>query len=364
MKILYAIQGTGNGHICRAREIVPLLKEMHDVDILISGTQADVQLGHDVNYTFNGLSFIFGKNGSVDLLETYRKSRLRKLFKEIYELPIEQYDLIVNDFEPVSAWAAYIKKVPCIAVSHQAAVLHPSAPQPHTYDAIGKAILKHYAPSGSQYGFHFASYGNNIFTPVIRSEVRALLPVNKGHYTVYLPAYSDERILKVLKQIKDVKWEVFSKHNKDRVKEENITIEPIDNYKFLDSMASAAGVLCGAGFETPAEALFLQKKLLVIPMKNQFEQQCNAAALQLMGVPVIKSLKQKHIPIITNWITSGTVINVNYANNTKEILKAILQINSSNTNSKKELKVSKLHGFKDFRKIAVQKLMKQLQTSQ
>ena len=27
MKILYAIQGTGNGHISRARDIIPILKK-------------------------------------------------------------------------------------------------------------------------------------------------------------------------------------------------------------------------------------------------------------------------------------------------------------------------------------------------
>ncbi len=31
MKILYAIQGTGNGHVARAREIVPILQKHYDV---------------------------------------------------------------------------------------------------------------------------------------------------------------------------------------------------------------------------------------------------------------------------------------------------------------------------------------------
>ena len=44
MKVLYAIQGTGNGHISRAREVIPFLKQQCDLDILISGTQSDVQL--------------------------------------------------------------------------------------------------------------------------------------------------------------------------------------------------------------------------------------------------------------------------------------------------------------------------------
>ena len=34
MKILYAIQGTGNGHISRAREIIPLLQKYGELDIL------------------------------------------------------------------------------------------------------------------------------------------------------------------------------------------------------------------------------------------------------------------------------------------------------------------------------------------
>ena len=36
MKVLYAFQGTGNGHIARAQEIIPILKKYAEVDILIS----------------------------------------------------------------------------------------------------------------------------------------------------------------------------------------------------------------------------------------------------------------------------------------------------------------------------------------
>ncbi len=66
MKILYAIQGTGNGHLSRARDIIPRLQKKGEVDILISGCQADVQLPYEVRYRFNGLSFIFGKKGGID----------------------------------------------------------------------------------------------------------------------------------------------------------------------------------------------------------------------------------------------------------------------------------------------------------
>ena len=112
MKILYAIQGTGNGHVSRAREILPFLQKNHEVDILISGTQADVELPYPVKYKFHGMGFIFGKKGGIDILETYKKSNLKVFFQEVNSLPVQFYDLIINDFEPVSAWACFQKNKP------------------------------------------------------------------------------------------------------------------------------------------------------------------------------------------------------------------------------------------------------------
>ena len=111
MKILYAIQGTGNGHLSRARDIIPILQKNHEVNLLISGTQADIELPYPVKYRFNGLGFIFGANGGIDLVETYKKNYIKRLFAELNSLPVEEYDLVINDFEPVSAWACYIKNV-------------------------------------------------------------------------------------------------------------------------------------------------------------------------------------------------------------------------------------------------------------
>jgi len=325
MKILYAIQGTGNGHLSRSMDIVPRLQKMGDVDVLVSGTQGDLALPFQVKYVLHGFGFVFGKKGGVDLWASFLKSRFRKFINEINSLPVEDYDLVINDFEPVSAWACYVKNKPCIGLSHQAAVLSEKAPKPGETDMIGKLILKHYAPVTEQYGFHFEKFDKNIFTPVIRQQVREQRIENRGHYTVYLPAYDDKRLVKHLTEFKDVKWDVFSKHNKKTFKHKNVTIQPIDNERFIKSMAQSAAVLCGAGFETPAEALFMEKKLLVIPMKTQYEQQLNAAALKHIGVPVIKSLKPKHSEIIADWIVNGKIIPVNYPDNTQQVLDLIFK---------------------------------------
>jgi hypothetical protein len=59
MKILYAIQGTGNGHIARAEDIIPVLSQYGDLDLFISGAQADIKLSFPVKYKSKGLSFYF-----------------------------------------------------------------------------------------------------------------------------------------------------------------------------------------------------------------------------------------------------------------------------------------------------------------
>lgn len=360
MKILYAIQGTGNGHISRARDIIPILQKKGTLDILVSGTQADVDVGHHVRYKLKGMSFIFGKKGGVDIIETYKQARLKKFYKEIRELPVEDYDLIINDFEPISAWACKIKSKECIGLSHQAAVINRNSPCPQDSDIIGKMILKEYAPVTFKYGFHFKQYDSNIYTPVIRNEIRNAFAEKQNHYTVYLPAYEDERIIKVLKQVKNTNWQVFSKHSKKSYREKNVSISPIDNEAFIQSMLTCKGVLCGAGFETPAEALFLQKKLMVIPMKGQYEQQCNAAALEEMGVPVLKKLKKSHVKDIADWVYTMQIISVHFPNITEHILDMIIEKHFSKKQKLSAVAVDPAYAGKKIKKISLGNVLHQI----
>jgi uncharacterized protein (TIGR00661 family) len=359
MKILYAIQGTGNGHLSRAREIIPILQRKGELDLLISGTQADVDLPYPVKYRFKGLCFIFGKKGGIDVMATYRKSNLKRLYSEIKSLPVENYDLVLNDFEPVSAWACRTKHKHCVGLSHQAAVIHKNAPKPEKKDLLGKAILNHYAPVSVSYGFHFANYSKDIFTPVIRSEIRNPEVEIKPHYTVYLPAYSDKRIIRVLSEIRDINWHVFSKHTKATYREGNVFIRPIENDLFIESLVSCTGILCGAGFETPAEALFLQKKLLVIPMKGQYEQQCNAAALGTLGVPVLKSLKDKHLEKIKSWTQIPQTIPVIYPDITEKIIDMVMRENISYQVKPAVSSENKIQSVKALKEKTLERILKQ-----
>ncbi len=327
MRLLYAIQGTGNGHLSRALDVVPLLQQRCDeLHVLVSGPPTDLPLPFAVDYRVQGMGFLFGKKGGINFVKTFWQFKSAAFLHEVRHLPVADYDLIISDFEPVSSWACKLREVPCVALSHQCAALHPAAPRPASEDYAGRAVLRHYAPSTAQYGFHFQTYAPNIFTPVIRQQVRELTPAADGHYTVYLPAFDEPTLVERLRYLsRSVRWEVFSKHSPRPATYGNVQVWPVSGAAFLASLARATGVLCGAGFETPAEALYLGKKLLVVPMKQQYEQQCNAAALAELGVPVVKNLKDGSLDALDHWLHQGQAVPVNYPDQTAAVLDQLLR---------------------------------------
>jgi uncharacterized protein (TIGR00661 family) len=324
VKILYAIQGTGNGHLTRAEDVIPILADYGQLDLFVSGSQADVKLPYPVKYKSKGLSFFFGTSGGINFLKTFKQNSSKEVYKEIKKFPIETYDLVINDFEPISAWACRKRDVPCVGLSHQSALLSAHVPKPKQMDPVGEWLLHNYAPTNGNVSFHFEAYDSNIFTPVIRKGIRECKNETADHYTVYLPAYDDRKLVPLLARIPNVKWQIFSKHAKKSYHIGKLSVYPVNKEKFAESMTSAKGILCGAGFETPAETLFLNKKLLVVPMKSQLEQDYNAASLKRMGVPVIKKLRKRNLGEIISWLETDERVTVDYKNITAEaVAKAV-----------------------------------------
>ena len=320
LKVLYAFQGTGNGHAARALEIIPILHNFAKVDILISGSQSQVELNEPIRYSYRGVVFYYSKRGGLNYLKTLFNNSLLSLFKELNQVPVRDYDLVINDFEAISAWACKLRKVPIIGLSHQASFLSDKTPRPAKKDWLGELILRYYAPVKRNIAFHFKPYDDFIFPPVIRADIREAKRSNLGHYTVYLPAYTDDKLIKLLLKIEGVSWQLFSRKAKEEKLERNVLICPIDAKKFAKSISSSAGLLCSAGFEGPSEALFLGKKLFVVPIKGQYEQYCNAAALRELGVPSLKVLNDQSLEPLRAWVREEQNIQIEFPNQTKAIL--------------------------------------------
>jgi hypothetical protein len=66
MKIFYAVQATGNGHIARAKELVPYLQRYGQVDVFLSGNNSNLKVDLPVKYQSNGVSLFYGNKGGLD----------------------------------------------------------------------------------------------------------------------------------------------------------------------------------------------------------------------------------------------------------------------------------------------------------
>ena len=324
MKVLYAIQGTGNGHLSRAKEVIPALMSRCQVDILVSGTKSQVTLPYDIKYRLKGIPLARSKNGRINYFRTLLSVNIFRLIKEIRKVKVHEYDLVINDFEPISAWACIFKRmVHCVSLSHQCALLANTTPGPKRKSRFGIWFLKNYAPSTSKYGFHFQSYANWIHPPIIREDIRKQSVKQKKYHVVYLPTYSDEKIIQVLKRFRTEKWKVFSKNANSSYKKSNVQIQPICKKSFKRSMAWSRGIICSAGFEAPAEALYLRKKLMVIPTKG-LEQQYNAAALESLGVDVCNSFDDSIILQIKKWLRKTNAVELEFPDKTQFIIDEII----------------------------------------
>lgn len=290
MKIFYAVQATGNGHISRAKQLLPYLQKFGTVDILLSGSNATLKTDLPVKYRSKGISLFYKKCGGLNYWDIATKNKYLESYTDAHKMPVDAYDIVINDFDFVTARACKLRSVPSVQFGHQASFMSPHTPRPHRKNIFGELILKHYAPATRYLGLHFRSYDEFIKPPVIKKEILDATPIDKGHITVYLPSYNMECLVDHFKTMKDVTFHWFVPHITHISQDENIIYHPINNALFTQSMIECTGILTGGGFETPAEALYLGKKLIAVPIVDHYEQQCNAAALEKLGATVWKDI--------------------------------------------------------------------------
>jgi len=326
MKILYSVQATGNGHISRAIELMPFLKQYGEVDVFLSGSNSHLNPELPIKYRSKGVSLFYGNKGGLDYWKMLKDFSLKRIWKEAKALPVDRYDVVLNDFDSITSLACKLKNVPSVGFGHQASFRSNNVPRPLKNDLAGEIVLKHYASSTAYVGLHFKQYDNFIFSPILKNQILSADVSNKGHVTVYLSHYSDEVVKKTLHQIQGIRFEVFSKKVKQVIIDKNITFIPINNDNFTNSMIDCLGVITGAGFETPAEALYLGKKLLCLPILGQYEQLCNAESLKDFGVSVINKIEEDFYLKIENWLNGQAPTQLSLTNSTYEIVQHTIDL--------------------------------------
>ncbi|NTW51945.1 MAG: hypothetical protein HGB22_05105 [Chlorobiaceae bacterium] len=326
MKILFGVQGTGNGHISRSRELVRKLREEgHDLHVIISGRKEEELREIEVfaPYTvLKGLT-LATRRGRMNYIDTMIQLDLIRLTTDVLTLDTSGVDLVITDFEPVTAMAARMRGLVSMGFGHQYAF--PFNIPIARGNVFEKYMLLNFAPARYNAGLHWHHFGQPIFPPVIpESLYRAARPVEEpGKILVYLPFEEVDDVEEFLRPYDAYRFFVYGKVTEDR-DDGHLFFRSYSREGFLRDLMECGGVVCNAGFELPGEALHLGKKLLLRPLDGQIEQESNAMAMveleygmsmhhldqevlkEWLGRPGGKPLNySRTVDYIAEWIASG-----------------------------------------------------------
>lgn len=311
MKILYGVQGTGNGHITRARAMA---EEMHragmEVDFVFSGRPPqeyfDMAVFGDYQ-TFQGLSFV-ARNGQLDGYATLKKANLWRFYQDVKALNTRGYDLVITDYEPIVAWAAKRQGVPCIGFGHQYAFAY-DIPR-YKKNLIAQWVMSYFAPAATHLGVHWHHFGHPILPPLIHLPSLVNTP-DASLVLVYLPFENSEAVLEWLEDIPDYRFRVHCKDIEPGIYD-NIEVFPFDREIFQKNLRECESVLCNAGFELNSEALQLGRRILAKPLQGQIEQHSNAIAMMKLGIA--STSDELDASIIADWLENSRVTQITYPN--------------------------------------------------
>jgi DNA-binding LytR/AlgR family response regulator len=129
-------------------------------------------------------------NGGLDFWQVAKGFQPFRLKQEIRDLPVENYDLVINDFDYITAAACAKKKVPSVNFGHQASFQSMLTPRPSAVSAAGEWVLKNYARATRYIGLHFRAYDNFILNAFESNGIDYLLkPVDQKDIEKTLEKY-------------------------------------------------------------------------------------------------------------------------------------------------------------------------------
>lgn len=301
MRILYGVQGTGQGHISRARAMARAFSAHPDVKItwLFSGRDRDRFFDMEVfgHYLWRrGLSFSTG-SGKLSKVDTLLSNRFLRFASDVRSLDVSDYDLVVSDFEPVTAWAARFAGKKSVGIGHQYAFGRGTPREGDSW--ASDLIMRKFAPVDVSVGLHWLPYHDCIAPPILDLPIQ---PVTRDPYTlVYLPFEDQPFITDLLMRFPRYHFVQYAP-GLSPGSSGNVRRFPASVQGFKRHLLRAGGVICNSGFELISECLQLNKPVLTKPLEGQFEQLSNARALRDAGFATTSPLLDE--AVLARWLES------------------------------------------------------------
>ncbi|SHN08669.1 conserved hypothetical protein [Cyclobacterium lianum] len=317
-KFLFIVQGEGRGHMTQAIIFEQLLREKgHEVSAVIIGTSRRRKIPEYVDRAFGCR---LHKIQSPNFLTDKGNKRVRigaTLFGNLGRLPVflkslkcinqlvheHRPDCIVNFYDLLGGiyMGIYRPDAKTMVIGHQYLASH----RDFTFAKPGgllKSLFrintkitslgadKTIALSLWEPEPQSAPSGLLVWPPLIKAGVKSTGPVSGDYYLVYIvnSGYARE-IFDLAKRFPEIKIEAFwdEKEMPERYQPlANLIFHQVDDHLFLEKLSGCKAYLSTAGFESIAEALYLGKKILVVPVEGQYEQKCNSLDAERSGAGI------------------------------------------------------------------------------
>ncbi|MDH7445576.1 MJ1255/VC2487 family glycosyltransferase [Aquimarina sp. 2201CG14-23] len=300
MKILYGVPGEGMGHATRAKVILEHLITNHDIRIVSSGKAYLFlkKIFPNQTHQIKGFNFAY-KDGvvsksktSTDIIKNLPESLIVN-FKKCKDLQTDfKPDIIISDFESFTYFYAKYYKLPILSIDNMQildrAILDIKIPESERVNYnIAKTVVKAKLPLCDQYlistffDAKLKKKNSVLVQPIIRTEILNAKRDTKNHILIYQSSCSQKKLIKLLNTLSNENFIVYG-FNKE-ANHDNVTLKKFSEIDFIDHFRTAKAVFCNAGYSFISEALFLNKPICTVPIKNQFEQYLNGAYIQKLG---------------------------------------------------------------------------------
>lgn len=294
-KILYGVAGEGFGHSSRSEMFGrKLIEAGHEIMFAASRKShhyLEPVFSERVKHV-HGLRFVY-LNGSVRPLSTlwrnvvdYTKGYAtnRRLFEQ--EVQMFKPDMVISDFEPFSAWWAWRNKVPCLSVDHEHLLTLARMDKEPRYRVerwMANVVTRGYHTFANTYiilNFFNVPLRNTsavLVPPVVRPIVLEYEAGREDHIVVYSTDSGEDfrnHILTRLMRFGRQRFRIYG-FNREGVMA-NCTFKKSSAREFVSDLASCRGVIATAGFSLISECLHFGKRMLLMPVQDQYEQIVNA----------------------------------------------------------------------------------------
>lgn len=321
-KILYGISGIGNGHANREMPIIEELASDNKIMIFAHDDSLRVMTSKFTNHPNVtivpvGLTFIAGSPTGLNFATTAQipqnlnPDTFRTSFTALDKVISEwgRADLVVTDYEPMSAQYAYAYKVPLVTVDQQSKFLYGDLPKElggFTYaDEVARLSMffpkadRRIACSFFNVTPRMGAEEIMLVPPTIKKPVIELLGRRKPeqeivNILVYISSAKEfpqtaAEVIEHLKKQDKIRFHLFVPKNDfenySKLALDNTLIYPHGDPNFIEVMAKANGIISTAGHSLLSEAMFLSIPVYAIPVEP-YEQHLNAWAIASNGFGV------------------------------------------------------------------------------